>query len=99
MYALAMEKDFRLSDSVFTTLSNEELLFLDGGGPLNTIVGIGALVVGTVVVASAPFVGVMTGVLTSAAATPVVGIGAGIAAGAATAGFGMTLIEFGVSRF
>ena len=88
MYALAMEKGFSVPKSTFTVLSNEELLFVEGGlTPANLIFGIVQVVAGVAMVSNG-VVSVAKGI----AAAPVTG-----GASLGTAGLGALQVVSGLA--
>jgi bacteriocin-like protein len=81
----------------FEELTEQELFAVNGGGALQTVLGIGLVVLGCVVIAHAPVIGVAAGIGASVVGTPLVGICAGIAAGATMVAGGAAMIDYGLS--
>jgi hypothetical protein len=92
---VATMDQMNLLDYGFEELSNDELLAVDGGGILNTVIGIASIAVGTILIANAVVLGVAAGIGASVVGTPIIGVCAGIAAGAGVVVAGAAIIDFG----
>ncbi|MEK4849010.1 hypothetical protein NST04_03925 [Paenibacillus sp. FSL H7-0756] len=78
----------------FIELTNDELIFVDGGGVWQALVGAaGAICIGT-----APLAGVIAGITLGVAGSPLVGVGAGIAAAGSMASAGSSMLDYATKK-
>ncbi|MEK5420118.1 hypothetical protein BSK49_07585 [Paenibacillus odorifer] len=83
-----------LKNNNFIELTNDELMFVDGGGVWQALVG----AAGAIAIGAAPLVGVLAGIGGSVVGTPVIGVAAGISASAAMVSSGAYMLDYGTKK-